>query len=229
MTTSELINEIAAALAKAQGEMTGAVKDAANPFFKSKYADLASVWEACRGPLTKNGIAIVQFPKTEYTGTPEPYQWTAKSGETRNGVRVICIVSVLTRLTHSSGQWMEDAVSTMLPTGDPQSVGSAITYLRRYALQSVAGVAPEDDDAEAAHGPTNGQAKQSTPIVTAPPKGFTDWLDDIKAAADEGTGRLQKAWKESAEDYRRYLTTNIPKQWDAIKAHAAKVSEPVGA
>jgi hypothetical protein len=72
MTTSESINEIAAALAKAQSEMGGAVKDSANPFFKSKYADLSSVWDACRGPLTKNGLSVVQFPKTEYTGTPEP-------------------------------------------------------------------------------------------------------------------------------------------------------------
>jgi hypothetical protein len=69
-------------------------------------------------------------------------------GEKRYGVRVVCVVSVLTRITHASGQWMEDSVSTMLPTGDPQAVGSAITYLRRYALQSVAGVAPEDDDAK---------------------------------------------------------------------------------
>lgn len=232
MQTSESINELAAALAKAQGEIVGAVKDSANPFFKSKYADLASVWDACRAPLTKHGLSVVQFPKTEYSGTPEPYQWTAKSGETRNGIRVICVVSVLTRLTHSSGQWMEDSVSTMLPTGDPQSVGSAITYLRRYALQSVAGVAPEDDDAEAAHGQTNGNGKAAQPTPTtiaAPPKGYIDWYDDLKACADEGTERLRKAWEASKPEYRTYLTTNFAKQWDALKAHAAKVSEPVSA
>lgn len=230
MTTSEQINDIAAALAKAQGEMGGAVKDSANPFFRSKYADLASVWEACRGPLSKHGLSVVQFPKTEYSGSPEPYEWTSKMGEKRYGVRVVCIVSVLTRLAHLSGQWMEDSVSTMLPTGDPQSVGSAITYLRRYALQSVAGVAPEDDDAEAAHGQVNGQAKQPIPqTVAAPPKGYVYWLDDIRAASDEGTERLQKAWKESTVEYRNYLTTTTPKVWESIKAHAAKVSEPISA
>lgn len=152
MNTSDDINELAAALAKAQGEMEGALKDSANPFFKSKYADLSSVWTACRAPLSKYGLSVAQFPKTEYQGTPEPYEWTSKMGETRYGVRAICLVSVLTRLSHASGQWMEDSLSAMLPTGDPQSVGSAISYLRRYALQSVAGVAPEDDDGEAALG-----------------------------------------------------------------------------
>ena len=60
MQTSEQINELAAALAKAQGEITGALKDSANPFFKSKYADLASCWDACRGPLSRNGLSVIQ-------------------------------------------------------------------------------------------------------------------------------------------------------------------------
>ena len=229
MTTSEQINEIAGALAKAQGEMGGAKKDAANPFFKSKYADLASVWDACREPLTKHGLSVVQFPQTEYRGEPEPYEWTSKMGEKRYGVRIVCVVSVLTRLTHASGQWMDDVVSTMLPTGDPQAVGSAITYLRRYALQSVAGVAPEDDDAEAAHGRGDGQqatAKPTGPVATAP-KGYAEWLDDMRACADEGTAALQKAWTASKPEMRHYLTSTAPKAWDALKAHAATVRDTV--
>lgn len=210
MQTSDQINEIAAALAKAQGEMGGAVKDSANPFFKSKYADLSSVWDACRAPLTKNGIAVIQSPSAE-------------------GLRV----SVDTLLTHTSGQWMRGTVSVNAKEDSPQAVGSAITYLRRYALQSFAGVAPEDDDAEAAHGrgvAGNGQAKQPEPkTVGAPPKGYLDWLDDLKSASDEGTERLQKAWKESSQEHRSYLTTTAPKVWESIKAHAAKVSEPVHA
>ena len=62
MLQSESIKELATALAKAQGALKPAVKDSLNPHFKSKYADLASVWEACREPLSSNGIAIVQFP-----------------------------------------------------------------------------------------------------------------------------------------------------------------------
>lgn len=229
MTTSESINELATALAKAQGEMEGATKDSVNPFFsnaqrKATYADLASVWAACRAPLSKHGLSVVQFPQTEYIGTPEPYEWTSKSGEKRYGVRIACVVSVLTRLTHASGQFMEDRVSTMLSTGDPQAVGSAITYLRRYSLQSVAGIAPEDDDAEAAHGRGNGQ-KAVTPAIIAP-QGYHDWLHDIEAVADEGTDRLRAAWKASKPEHRQYMTTTAPAQVEALKVKAAK-AQPV--
>jgi len=127
MTTSEQTGELAAALAKAQGEMGAATKDAANPFFKSRYADLSSIIEASRGALTKNGIAVIQVPSSD-------------------GARV----TVTTRLLHSSGQWLEGEVSATAKDASPQSVGSSITYLRRYALQSFVGVATADDDGEAA-------------------------------------------------------------------------------
>ena len=117
---SESIKELATALAKAQSEVKGALKDSNNPFFKSKYADLGSVWDAVREPLAKNNLAVVQFPQGD--------------------------CSLLTILTHSSGEYMS-ASYTMTPTKkDPQGIGSAITYMRRYALQSVMGVCPEDDD-----------------------------------------------------------------------------------
>lgn len=123
MVTSEQIGELAAALAKAQGEMGGAKKDAANPFFKSKYADLASVWEACRAALSKNGLCVVQAPSAD-------------------GPKV----SVETMLAHTSGQWIKDTLTVQAKDDGPQAVGSAITYLRRYAMQGMTGVAPEDDD-----------------------------------------------------------------------------------
>ncbi len=129
MTTSDEIHELAAALSLAQGDMEGAKKDAANPFFKSKYADIASVWEACRGPLSKHGLAVIQSPRVD-------------------GVHVY----LDTLLTHSSGQWMRGTVSATAKDDGPQALGSVITYLRRYALQSFVGVAAEDDDAEAAQG-----------------------------------------------------------------------------
>jgi ERF superfamily len=224
MTTSDQIDQIAPALAAAQRAMDSAVKDSANPFFRSKYADLASVKDAIREPFGKHGLSIVQFPTTEYLGTPEPYEWTAKSGETRYGMRVACVVSVVTRILHASGQWIQgDPVSTMLPTGDPQSVGSAITYLRRYALQSAAGVATDDDDAETAH--RNGQpVKAMGPAKgLAKPAGFDDWLDDMISKADEGTAELERAWMSSAREYRRYLTITDPDAWTAIKVKAGGV------
>lgn len=200
MQTSEQIHELAAALAKAQAEMGGAVKDSANPFFKSKYADLASVMDACRGPLSKHGIAVVQSPRAE--------------GAT---------VSLDTLLIHSSGQWVRGTATTTAKDDSPQSLGSAITYLRRYALQSFAGVAPEDDDAEAAQGRGRQTAKSTPMPVASAPKGYQNWLDDLAAVVQEGTARLQAAWKTSKPEYRQYLTSTNPTQWEAMKAAAARV------
>lgn len=126
MIKSEQINELAAALSKAQGEMKGATKDSSNPFFKSKYADLASVWEAFRDPFAKNGLSLVQSPRFQ------------------DG-----LVFVESLLLHTSGQWISGEVSAQPKDHAPQAVGSTITYLRRYAAQSIAGVCPEDDDGNA--------------------------------------------------------------------------------
>ena len=127
MKSSELINELAAALCKAQAEMGGAVKDSSNPFFKSSYADLTSVIKAIKQPFSDNGLSYTQFPVTF---------------EDRIGV--------VTRLMHNSGQWLE--MDYTLPTvkKDPQAAGSAISYARRYALQSIAGIPTAEDDAESA-------------------------------------------------------------------------------
>ena len=126
---SEQLNELAAALAKAQGEMSAASKDSANPFFKSKYADLSSVWEACRLPLSKNGLSVSQ-----------PLGLVGETGEK---------MALTTLLMHSSGQWV--ASTMVLPScPKPQELGSVITYYRRYALAALVGVYQADDDAELA-------------------------------------------------------------------------------
>ena len=197
MTHSEQINEIAAAIAKAQGQIKGASKDANNPFFKSKYADLASVWDACRGALSANGLAVIQSPSAE-------------------GTRV----SVDTLLTHSSGQWMAGTVSVTAKEDTPQAIGSAITYLRRYALQSFVGVSPEDDDANAASAKSH--IVKAVPVMG--PKGYADWLSDLDAVADEGINALQAAWKKSKAEYRAHLTDTNNAGWDSIKAKAAQVA-----
>ena len=197
MTHSEQINEIAAAIAKAQGQIKGASTDANNPFFKSKYADLASVWDACRGALSANGLAVIQSPGAIGTS-----------------------VSVDTLLTHSSGQWIAGTVSVTAREDTPQAIGSAITYLRRYALQSFAGVAPEaeDDDGNAASAKSN--TAKVTPVA---PKGYVDW-PDLDAVADEGINALQAAWKKSKAEYRAHLTDTNNAGWDSIKAKAAQVA-----
>ena len=196
MTHSEQINELSTALSKAQGLIEGAKKDAANPFFKSKYADLASVWDACRAALAVNGLAVIQSPAAE-------------------GTRV----SVDTLLTHSSGQWVAGTVSVTAREDSPQAIGSAITYLRRYALQSFVGVAPEDDDANAASAKSH--TVKAAPVVE--PKGYSEWMVDLEAVADQGIADLQKAWRLSKAEYRAHLTETNPAGWDTIKAKAAQV------
>ena len=127
---SAQLNELFAALAKAQGEIGGAKKDSTNPHFKSSYADLASVRDVTQEPLSKNGLAVVQWPRTVERG-----------------------VEVETILGHSSGQYMSGVLWMPLSKMDAHGVGSAITYGRRYALMAVTGVAPVDDDGNAAAAP----------------------------------------------------------------------------
>jgi hypothetical protein len=137
---TETIGKLASALAKAQAEITGAAKDANNPHFGSKYADLASVWDACRGPLTKHEIAVVQRPSADGNK-----------------------VTVETVLLLASGESLAGSLTCQARDAGPQSIGSAITYLRRYGLAAMVGVAPEDDDAEAAEGRAKQQAPQMKP------------------------------------------------------------------
>lgn len=205
MKHSEQINEIGAALAKAQKVMKGAKKDSANPFFKSKYADLAAVADACRDALSDNGIAVVQPPSAGDDGR----------------------VSVETMLVHSSGQWMSETLTVKPKDDGPQALGSVITYLRRYALAAFAGVAPEDDDAESAEGRKD--SKPAAKVLPVKPGGFDDWLADLEAVADEGTPALEGAWKKSKAEYRTYLTTTNNAGWEAMKTKAAKVRQPVSA
>lgn len=144
MTSAE-IGELAKALAAAQGEMTAAAKDATNPHFKSRYATLASVWDAIRGPLSRNGLSVSQVLETPDAGPG---------------------VIVRTMLLHSSGQWICSRYVMPIPDKlTPQAVGSAITYARRYALSAIVGIAPDDDD--------DGNAASVTPARQEAPKPAT--------------------------------------------------------
>ena len=168
MDTSEQINEIAGALAKAQSAMGHAVKDRTNPHMRNKYATLAAVIDAARPHLSAQGVCIVQ---------------SATLADDR--------VAVVTLLAHSSGQWLRattslppTALSTKGATGlDAQSVGSTITYAKRYGLMAMLGISAEDedDDGNAASGrrsdpPRSTEQRQSAP-TTPPPAGTAaaDW------------------------------------------------------
>ncbi len=127
MRTSENLNELAKALAAAQGEMKNATLNKVNPHFKSKYADLAAIRDTVTPALAKHGIAVVQGTDTEENS-----------------------IVVFTRLIHSSGQWIESRFP--IPYDKPQAMGSGITYGRRYTLSAVTNIAAdEDDDGNAAN------------------------------------------------------------------------------
>jgi hypothetical protein len=123
------MGKLALALSKAQLKIEGAKKDSTNPYFKSKYADLASVWDACHLALNENEIAIIQTTSNKENA-----------------------IIVHTFLIHSSGEWIKGSLGLMPVKYDPQGIGSAISYGRRYALSAMAGVCPIDDDGEAAMG-----------------------------------------------------------------------------
>jgi hypothetical protein len=142
MNKSDSIKELAAALSKAQGQIKGALKDSSNPFFKSKYADLSSVVEAIREPLASNGISYVQIAHDSDSSA-----------------------KIETVILHSSGEWFScGSVAVPVSKADAQGFGSAMTYARRYSLSAAFGVAPEDDDGNAAaKNPPKPQSKDDTP------------------------------------------------------------------
>lgn len=129
-SSSATIGELATALAKAQGAMSHAAKDSDNPHFGSRYADLAAIIDAARPAMAENGLSIVQRPL-----------------ECADGIRL------QTLLLHASGEWLADGV-LFVPVSkrDAQGFGSALTYARRYALAALVGIAPDDDDGNAAVG-----------------------------------------------------------------------------
>lgn len=135
---------LARALAKAQGAMAKASKDRVNPHYRSSYATLASVWDACRDPLSANGLAVVQLVAAADKAS----------------------VTVETRLLHEGGESVSSSLTMPVAQATAQGVGSAITYARRYALAALVGVAPDDDDDgnEASRAPTRAPTPPPSPV-----------------------------------------------------------------
>jgi hypothetical protein len=180
MSQSEHIADLAKALAKAQAKMAGAKKDSKNPHLHTRYADLSSVWEACRSALTENGLSVVQ---------------TLDDSDCAENQ--VCVV---TTLLHESGQWIQGRLRMVATRAsrqgqgeqlDPQVVGSAITYARRYSLAAIVGVAPEDDDAEAA------MQRRSGATAAAPGK-FAEKPADGKSS-DKADKSVDKAPDKTAD------------------------------
>lgn len=145
MNRSDSLEKFAPAFVKAQREVKGARKSSVNPHFKSRYADLAEVEDACLDALNAQGIAVLQPVRSD-------------------GPTAI----VTTLLLHESGEWLSEDLGLTAVQNTPQALGSAITYGRRYGLAAMVGVAPEDDDGNAATTQASGYS-QERPVVSATP------------------------------------------------------------
>ncbi len=183
--------ELYGALAKAQGEIINAAKNSKNPHFKSDYADLASILDTVKPALSKNGIAVIQG--TAFDGS---------------------MVTVTTVLAHSAGGSISSEASCVPAKMDGQGIGSATTYLRRYGLAAMTGVAQADLDGE--------DSKHSTPPAPAvrkpkaKPNVPQDAVEKVIEAIQAGRGTADKAiahWKRKytiSADLEKLLRENEP-------------------
>ncbi len=178
--------ELYAALSLAQGKVENAKKTSSNPHFKSKYSDLATIWDVIREPLTSEGLSVLQLPCEAPTDH----------------------VGLLTVIAHKSGQSVSERFFLKLKdSSNPQQAGSAFTYMKRYVLLGVAGIASEDDDGNAATGRAPG------PVSAAP---AVDYTATIKEALD----RLTEALAKGDEPGARMLYSTV---------HNSSISEPTKA
>ena len=174
------MDKIAKALVKAQSEFGSAVKGSANPFFKSKYADLATCVEAVMGALNNNGICLMQNCHESDTG-----------------------VVVETIFLHESGESISNGrLHVPAAKNDPQGYGSALTYVRRYSLMAACGIAPEDDDGNAGSRPKETPKGNILADTTKEMKLLND-------AAKRGTAALRKAWSGLTEEARETLKDQL--------------------
>lgn len=197
MNMSEDIAELATALSKAQGEILDASKGAENPYFKSKYADLAAVRSVIREPMAKHGLSLVQLPKTVDGG-----------------------VEVQTMLLHSSGQYITSNLFMPAAKNDAHGIGSAITYARRYSIMSIMSLATEDDDGNAA---VDSVKRQPAKPAQSKTHDTAFAYAAGQKAAIEGTEALTHWWNSLPEDTRKAMT---PDQLATLKkAASAKKGE----
>lgn len=198
MKKSDTINKLTASLVKAQALIQPAIKDSSNPFFNSTYANLESCWDAIRKPLTDNGLAVMQLP-CQLEGKP----------------------ALETILFHECGEWISETIQLYPVKTDPQSMGSAQTYQRRYSLAAIIGLVQTDDDGNAANGrdvsenkrpvPTPGGPKLIPPMKRDPAKMATEnqlkfiWAKlkgELNLEDDEAKLFLQEATgKQSSKEF----------------------------
>jgi hypothetical protein len=198
MKTSQEIGKIATAFLSAQKAITFAAKDATNPHFRNKYADLPAVVDAVKPALNDAGIAFIQS--------------AGPSDDSK--------LHLTTRLIHTSGEWIEDTLVMPLPKQDPQGYGSAMTYARRYALAAITGLYQDDDDGNAG----SGVVQKTAPAH----KGMTgSELEDFRIAMreaddEEALQRIGKNVPSHATDFQKAeLAAEYTKRRKALKQSVA--------
>lgn len=237
---SEEVGELFGALALAQGEILPAAKTAHNPFFDSYYADFASVQNAARAALAKNGLSVAQIVRMNTTPAHDGFP---------------AIHTLLTILGHKSGQWLtsqypvepqmqwnKKAQAMEMP--GPQETGAAVTYARRYAFSAIVGVATEDDDGNQASGKQNPndnfdqrpQQEQRRPPPPPPqqqqqPQQQTDntpsWLRLVTAFEQIGVTRadIEKRYGTSVETLGDMTMDNLRAVYQSIAKDAKRKTE----
>jgi len=175
MKTSQETDKIYPAFLKMQRELGKAKKSSDNPFFKSKYADLASVHEACEDAMIANGFGVTQGHGLE----PVPHLYT--------------------RLIHASGQWFESAMPLILVKQDAQALGSFTTYARRYALVAMLNMLAEDDDGNAASHKPEGSKTLGGPTAK---KASAASKNEIKSYLDSGLVKMPDWWEAKKKVYK---------------------------
>lgn len=178
---SQSIKQLAEALVKFQAEVENVSKDGKNPFFKSKYATLENVISTAKPSLTKNGLSFMQLPEGE---------------------------GMTTIIMHTSGEYIEAWAALELKDKTPQGQGSAITYMRRYALSAALGLATEeDDDGNAASKPVAAKAVVEKPEVVKQVDAEAGKKKEIQKLCDDLVGTVG-APLLSKGDYIRYIKEN---------------------
>ena len=179
---SEQTNDLVSALVKASAEIKTAKKDAENPFFKSRYSDLPSIVEACKSALLKNNLVVTQ------------------STTLVNGV-----TALVTTLHHTSGQFIRGYYPVTAVKADPQAMGSAITYARRYALSAIVGVVSEDDD--------DGESAMGRSVYPAPKRNYLECIEPVSRINTQGN---------SEEPIKASASADGSIDWKSVKIHFGK-------
>lgn len=190
MNKSDTIATLAASLTQAQAKIGGAVKDAQNPFFKSSYADLGSVMSVCKGPLLEHGISVLQLVGSDGNGG-----------------------YLETVLLHESGEFISDRMKLVCAKQhDPQAMGSAISYARRYALQSALFIPAVDDDAEHAMTTTRALQKEDEDIQNRQTKREREQArvgHEEPQTAFQAAQQMMKDWRSTAIHFGKNKGTQL--------------------